>query len=77
MFLELLISPIFHLFWNLYIGSKLINAFTTKFSQSPTQHYNLATPPICTIFSVSNLTRALVLLPLSLLNARQFALDLK
>jgi len=56
---------------------KLINAFTTKFSQSPTKHSNLATPPICTIFSVSNLTRALVLLLLSLSNARQFALDLK
>ena len=77
LFLELLISPIFHLFWNLYIGSQLINAFTTKFSQSPTKHSNFTTPPICTIFSVSNLTRALVLLPMSLSNARQFALDLK
>jgi hypothetical protein len=34
-------------------------------------------PSICTISSVSNLTRALVLLPLSLSNAQQFAPDLK
>ena len=42
------------------------------------QNTPISQPPlICTIFSVSNLTRALVLLPLSLSNARQFALDLK
>ena len=45
LFLELLVLPIFHLFLNLYIGSKLINAFTTKFSQSPTKHSNLAINP--------------------------------
>jgi len=36
-----------------------------------------ASPPICTIFSISNRTLAPVRLPLSLLNARQFPLDSK
>ena len=67
------ISPIL----KLHIGSKSSNVFTTKFSQSPTKYSNLATPRICTIFSVSNLTRALGLLSLSLSNSRQFALDVK
>jgi len=52
-------SPTFHLFSNLYMGSKLINASTTKFSQLPTKHSNLVTLPISTIFCKSNLTRAL------------------
>jgi len=55
-FLKLLDSSIFHLFENTYIGSKSISAYTTKFSQSPTKHSNLASPPICTIFSISNRT---------------------
>jgi len=42
-----------------------------------TKHSNLASPLICTIFSKSNLTLALVLLPLSLLNVPQFPLDSK
>jgi len=50
LFLKLLDSPIFHLFSNLYIGSELINTYTTKFSQPLTKHSNLATPPIPTIF---------------------------
>jgi len=29
---------------------KLINAYNAKFSQSPTNHFNLTTPPISTIF---------------------------
>jgi len=37
----LLDSPTFHLFSNPYIGAKLINAFTTQFSRSPTKHSNL------------------------------------
>jgi len=60
-----------------YIGSKSISAYTTKFSQSLTKHSYLASPPICTIFSISNRTLAPVRLPLSLLNARQSPLDSK
>ena len=41
------------------------------------KHSNLATPPICTTFCKFNPTLALVLLPLSLLNAPQFPLDSK
>ena len=47
-------SPIFHLFLNPYICSKLINAFTTNFSLSPTTHSNRVSPPICTIFHVQS-----------------------
>ena len=77
LFLTLLNSPIFHPFSNHYIGLKSINAFTTKFSQSPTKHSNFTNPPISTIFSMSSLTLLLVLqLPL-LLNAPQSTLVLK
>ena len=60
-FLKFFESPLFHLFLNFYRGSKLTNTFTEKSSQSPTKHY-LASPPISAVFSISNLTLALVLL---------------
>jgi len=75
--LKLLDLPIINLFSNPYIGSKFITAFTTKFSQSPTKHSNLISPHICTMFSISNQTLALVLLSLSFSNAPQFPLDSK
>ena len=68
---------VFYLFSNLYIGSKLINAFTSKCSQSRTKHCNLASPLICTIFSKFSQTLALVLLPLSLSNAPTVSSRLK
>jgi hypothetical protein len=61
LFLKLLESPLFHLFLNLYSGSKLTNTFIKKISQSPTKHY-LVSPPISAVFSLSNQTLALVLL---------------
>ena len=60
LFLKLLNSYSFHLFLNLFNGSKLTNTFTKKLSQSPT----IDCKPfcICIVFSISNQTLALVLL---------------
>jgi len=49
-------TPVFHLFSNpQIIGPTLNNTFSTKFSQSPTNHFNLANL-ICTMFSIFNQT---------------------
>jgi len=44
----------------------------TKLSQPPTKHSTLTSPSICTIFSMSKPTLALVLLPLSHSNTYSF-----
>jgi len=70
-FLIPLATAISHPSSNLYTGSKLISASNTKFSLSPTKHFNLKNLPICTAFSTFNLTLLLVHLLLSLFSVRQ------
>jgi len=74
LFLKPLATAISHPSSNLYTGSKLISASSTKFSLSPTKHFNLKSLPITTAFSTFKLTLLLVHLLLSLFSVRQSTL---
>jgi len=74
LFLKPLASAISHPSSNLYTGSKLISASSTKFSLSPTKHFNLKNLSISTAFSTFKLTLLLVRLLLSLFSVRQLTL---
>jgi len=74
LFLKPLASAISHPSSNIYTGSKLISAFSTNVSLSPTKHFNQKNLPISTAFSTFKLTRLLVHLLLSLFRVHQLTL---